>query len=164
MDQPEIPNRWPGQCYGCSPRNPLGLRLRFWRSETGCFTRYVIPEHLCGFDGVAHGGVIAAILDEVSAWTVIACLGRLAITREISIRYHRPVPTGVEIRAEGQIVRRDDRSAVVRARMTLSGGPADEVLAVSTSAWALPKLSSIARMTGLDEQALSEYLGAMAPS
>ncbi len=163
MDHPEIANRWPGHCFGCSPANPHGLRLRFWRSEQGCFTRYAIPEHLCGFDKVAHGGIIATLLDEVSAWTVIACLGRLGVTREISIRYLRPVPTGVELKVEGQVISHDGRSAIVRASVTPAGDPARELLAEGTSTWALPKLSSIARMTGLDEPALREYLQSMGP-
>lgn len=161
MGHPEIPNRWPGNCFGCSPANPHGLRLRFWRSEHGCYTRCAIPEHLCGFDRVAHGGIIATLLDEVSAWTVIARLGRLGVTREISIRYLRPVPTGTEVHAEGQVLSSDDRVAVVRARITLPGNPEHEVLAESTSTWALPKISNIARISGLDEPALQEYLEAM---
>ncbi len=163
MDHPEITNRWPGLCFGCSPANPRGLRLRFWRSEQGCFTRYAIPEHLCGFDKVAHGGIIATLLDEVSAWTVIACLGRLGVTREISIRYLRPVPTGIELKVAGQVISHDGRSAIVRASVAPAGAPAHEVLAESTSTWALPKLSSIARMAGLDEPALREYLQSMGP-
>ena len=164
MDHPEIANRWPGHCFGCSPANPHGLRLRFWRTEQGCYTKYTVPEHLCGFDRVAHGGIIATLLDEVSAWTVIACLGRLGVTREISIRYLRPVPTGTEVHVEGQVVSHDDRVAVVHAQITLPGHPVAEVLAESTSTWALPKLSNIARMAGLDEPALREYLEAMGRS
>lgn len=161
MDHPEIANIWPGQCFGCSPANPHGLRLRFWRSEQGCFTKYAVPEHLCSFDGVAHGGVVATLLDEVSAWTVIARLGRIGITRDISVRYLRPVPTGAEIMVEGRLVSFDGRSAVVGASLMLYGHPEREVLAESTSTWALPKLSSIARMAGLDETALREYLRAV---
>lgn len=158
VDHPEIANRWPGNCFGCSPSNPQGLRLRFWRSEQGCYTRCAVPEHLCGFDRVAHGGIIATLLDEVSAWTVIACLGRLGVTREISIRYLRPVPTGTEVHVEGKIISHDDRIAVVSAFITLPGRAEQEVLVESNSTWALPKLSNIARMAGLDEPTLREYL------
>lgn len=164
MDHPEITNRWPGHCFGCSPSNPHGLRLRFWRSEQGCYTRYAVPEHLCGFDRVAHGGITATLLDEVSAWTVITCLGRLGVTREISIRYLRPVPTGTEVYVRGQVISHDDRIAMVSASIALPGHPEHELLAESTSTWALPKLSNIARMAGLDEPALQEYLEAMGQS
>lgn len=158
MDYPEIANVWPGRCFGCSPTNAHGLRLRFWRSERGCFSRCTLPDHLCGFDGIAHGGIIATLLDEVSAWTLLARLGRLGVTREISIRYIKPVRTGTELWVEGEIVGHDDRSAAVRATIRPSGASPHAVLAESESRWALPKLSSIARMTGLDEPALQEYL------
>jgi hypothetical protein len=80
LNQREIPNYWQGHCFGCSQTNTHGLQLRFWLSGEGCFTRCTIPERLCGWDGLVHGGIVAALLDEVAAWTIIARLGRLGIT------------------------------------------------------------------------------------
>jgi len=58
-----------------------------------------IPEGLGpeGYRGIVHGGAIAALLD--SAMT--HCLfGRdvMALTAEIKVKYHRPLPVGQEVR------------------------------------------------------------------
>jgi len=66
MKDKEIPNYWTGKCFGCSTVNSYSLRLRFFLSEDGCYTKCSIPDYLCGIDGVVHGGMIALLLDEVS--------------------------------------------------------------------------------------------------
>ncbi len=161
-----IPNLWSGSCFGCSPSNRHGLRLRFWHSEGGCYTRTTLPEHLCGFDGVTHGGIVAALLDEVSAWAVMARLGRMGVTREITVRYLRPVPTGRELVAEARVAGSDERSATVRATIRLAGeGSAQEpglALAECVSTWALPRLANVARIVGADEAALKAFMESIA--
>ena len=97
MNDREIPNDWTGNCFGCSRKNTQGLRLRFWLSEEGCFTKCTIPDHLCGLDGVVHGGIVTVLLEEVAAWMITACLSRLGITREISVRYLKPTRTNAEL-------------------------------------------------------------------
>ena len=84
-DHAEISNYFPGNCFACSRNNMKGLRLRFWYSEKGCFTRYTIPDYMCGFTGLAHGGIIALLLDETAAYAVISHLVRLGP----AIRWHR---------------------------------------------------------------------------
>ncbi len=55
MENEEIKARWPGSCFGCSPTNPHGLKLRFRHADQGCVNRCVIPDTLfsptlyCGF-------------------------------------------------------------------------------------------------------------------
>lgn len=161
-----IPNTWSGNCFGCSPSNRHGLQLRFWHTEGGCYTRCTLPEHLCGFDGVTHGGIVAALLDEVSAWAVMARLGRMGVTREITIRYLRPVPTGQELVAEARVVDSDERSARVYASVRSAGDGASEgsgpVLAECESAWALPRLANVAKIVGADEAALRAFMEGIA--
>lgn len=155
MNQREIPNYWPGRCFGCSQTNTQGLKLRFWVSEQGCFTKCTIPDHLCGFDGLVHGGIIATLLDEVAAWTLIACLARLGITREISTRYLKPVPTNTELLVEGQIISHDERNAVLRSTIRSADGT---VLAEGESKWMFLKPSSLAHIAGVDEPTLQQFL------
>lgn len=155
MDQREIPNYWSSQCFGCSPANPRGLQLRFWRSEKGCITRCTIADDLCGWGSLVHGGVVSVLLDEVAAWTIIAHLARLGLTREISIRYLKPVPTNTELVVEGQLISRDKKTAVLRSTIHSAGSG---LLAESESKWVFPKLSSIAKIAQVDESTLREFL------
>ncbi len=152
----EIPNYWSGHCFGCSRKNTHGLQLRFWRSEKGCFTRFSIPHHLCGFDGLAHGGIIATLLDEVAAWTIIARLGKFGLTREMVVRYLKPVPTDRELLIAGEIIDQDEKNVVLRSTIHAANS---ELLAEGESTFAFPSLSAITNITGVAESTLQAFIG-----
>jgi uncharacterized protein (TIGR00369 family) len=124
-----------------------GLKLRFWFSGQGCFTKCTIPDHFCGVDGLVHGGILATLMDEVEEWSIISRLGLFGITREISIRYLKPVPTNTELLVEGQTVSHDDRNGVLRGTIGSTDGT---LLAESESKWIFPGLSTIAKITKVE--------------
>jgi acyl-CoA thioesterase FadM len=155
VSEREVPNHWLGHCFGCSTTNPHGLHLRFWYSERGCFTKCTIPDYLCGIDGIVHGGILALLLDEVAEWTVVAHLSRFGMTRNISIQYFKPARTNTEITVESQIISYDDKNAVQRSTIHLADGT---LVAESRSEWLLPKLSTIASLTSVNEATLQEFL------
>jgi uncharacterized protein (TIGR00369 family) len=140
--------------------NRHGLQLRFWYSEKGCLTKFSIPEHLCGFAGLAHGGIIATIMDEMAAWTIIARLARLGITQEMAIRYIKAVPTHQELLAEGQIISQQAEKALVQTKIFNSKGG---LLAEGESTWVFPSLAVIARLAGVSESILDQFLAHYAP-
>ena len=155
MNDQEIPNYWTGQCFGCSKTNKHSLRLRFWLSEQGCYTRYTIPDYLCGIDGLAHGGIIAFLLDEVAQWTMIGRLGRMGVTREITVRYLKPVPTNTEIFIEGQILNQNNKNVVLHSTLR---SKEDVLLAEGESNFLLVSLSTIAKISNVDELTLQDFL------
>jgi acyl-coenzyme A thioesterase PaaI-like protein len=154
-EQREILGQWPGHCFGCSPNNPYGLQLRFQRAAQGSVARCAVPDRLCGFDGLVHGGIIATLLDEAAAWAVIAHLGRLGLTRGMTTRYLRPVPTNKEILLKGHIISHDPHNAVVRSAIHAIDGT---LLAESESSWAFAKLTRIASVAGVEEKILQQFL------
>ena len=156
MDESEIPNYWPGHCFGCSRVNPQGLKLRFWRSNQGCLTKCTIPEYLCGIDGLVHGGIIALLLDEVAQWTMIGRLGKMGVTRDILVRYLRPVPTNTDILVKGEIIKQDEKNVTLHSTIHSAD---DVLLAESESNWAMASLSTIAKIAKVDESTLREFLG-----
>jgi len=110
---------------------------------------------LCGLDGLVHGGIITLLLEEVAQWFIIGCLGRLGITTEISVRYLKPVPTNTELHVLGQIIKQEEKSVVMHCAIHSS----DNVLLVEgESNWALPSLSTFAKITSVDELKLRECL------
>lgn len=155
MSEREVPNYWTGYCFGCSITNPHGLHLRFWYSEQGCFTRCIIPDYLCGPDGIVHGGILALLLDEVAEWTNLVRLSRFGLTREISVRYLKPVRTNTEIIVESQIISHDDKNAIHQSTIHSADGT---LVAESRSEWILPRLSTIASVTKVDEATLQQFL------
>ncbi len=155
MDNKEIEARWPGSCFGCSPNNPHGLKLRFRHTEQGCVTRCVIPDGLCGFDGLAHGGILSTLLDETAAWALFAHLGRFAVTRELTTRFLKPVATNTEIIAEGRVVNHDKVKAQVYCSIR---SPEGVLLTEAESDWMFVKTSRIASLAGVEEEYLRKFL------
>lgn len=155
-----LPNLWPGNCFGCSPRNPHGLHLVFHRTERGARTSCTLPAHLCGFEGIAHGGVVATLLDEAAAWTLIAHAGRLGFTRAMNVTFHRPAPIGVPLRAEGVLEACDAKQARTRAEIHSEDGT---LVAEASSEWTLMSLAAAARLFRLDKSRLEQFVAAIHP-
>lgn len=155
MGNNEVQGQWPGSCFGCSSRNLQGLQLRFFHTEEGCATNCTIPDTYCGFEGLVHGGIIATLLDEAAGWSIFARIGRLGVTREMTTRYLKPVPTNAELRVEGAILSHDERSAVVRSTIHSADGT---LLAEGESTWAFPRLGRIASLANVPEGTLQQFL------
>ena len=84
-------------CFLCGEQNPCGLRVKFQREADRVFTEYRVDERRTGFDGLAHGGVLAALLDETMGWAAALAFGRMCITAEVTIRYVKPVQVGTTV-------------------------------------------------------------------
>jgi len=116
--------RFPAEsgCFGCSTSNAAGLQLTFRRRGAGIFTPYAVPDRFHGAPGIAHGGIVASIFDEISCAAVFFSRGCHVVTGELNVRYRKPCPVETPIEFEAQIV--DDshhRYAIVEARALQAG-------------------------------------------
>jgi acyl-coenzyme A thioesterase PaaI-like protein len=116
--------RWPDgarnpfrNCFGCGPDRPDGLRVRCFRTEQGVAAPILIARQYEGPPGAAHGGIIAAYLDEVLGATVLQTTGRVAVTGELTVRYVSPVPTETPIIGRGTLVADHGRSVDVEGEL-----------------------------------------------
>ena len=89
------------RCVLCGRLNARSLRLSFRPTGDGAVSARLeaLPE-LQGYDGLLHGGVIAALLDEAMTHCLF-CRGVQALTGDLHVRFVRAVPCDVpvEIRA-----------------------------------------------------------------
>jgi acyl-coenzyme A thioesterase PaaI-like protein len=92
-------------CFGCGPRHEIGLRVRTFRSDGEVLSPILIPHRFEGPPGVAHGGIVAAYLDEVLAGAALNHSGRLYVTGELTVRYVKGVPLGRPLLGRGCAVR-----------------------------------------------------------
>jgi uncharacterized protein (TIGR00369 family) len=99
----DLPSSRNHNCFGCSPTNPSGLRMRFLTDGEAVYSRLKVPEHLCGWSNIVHGGVLTTILDEVMSWSAITLLKRIALTQGITVEFIKPVHVGSELKAEGRV-------------------------------------------------------------
>jgi len=99
--------------------------------------------------------MIALLLDEVSQWTMIGRMGKMGLTREITVRYLRPVPTGTDIIVEARIGAQDEKSTVLHSAVRSMD---NVLLAEGESRWTMAKPSTIAKVSKLSESQLNEFL------
>ena len=90
-------------CYVCGQSNPWGLRARFIAFPTGQVRVPFIPQQTqAGYEGMAHGGVISALFDELLGWAVVLQTGRMCFTAEITVRFIKPIRLGVQYTATAE--------------------------------------------------------------
>lgn len=111
--------------------NPVGLHLHMYETEPGVIeSEYLAPDHFEGYPGVLHGGIVAAILDEVSGRALMGSdpqHPRFMFTGRIEVRYRRNVPTGRRLRIVGRAGRSRGRTA--EAWAGIYDADSDELLA-----------------------------------
>lgn len=113
-------------CFACGRANPIGLHLDLVFVDGGAEARFVPrPEHQ-GYDEMVHGGIVAALLDEVMGWAIFH-RGIWAVTTRLRITLRRPVAVGDEVRVRGEVVR--DRGRAVELRAQIRRASDDELLA-----------------------------------
>jgi acyl-coenzyme A thioesterase PaaI-like protein len=86
----ELPYHQPN-CFGCGPDNDRGFGLTVVAAERGAVEATCCFEpHHEGGPGVAHGGAIAAVIDEVLGRVLVRELV-VAVTAELSLEFLRAV-------------------------------------------------------------------------
>ncbi len=79
------------KCFGCSKKNPIGLKLEFEEVDNHIEAKWEPTEYYAGYVNVLHGGIIATLLDEICAWCVSVKKGTAGVTSELKVRYLKPV-------------------------------------------------------------------------
>jgi acyl-coenzyme A thioesterase PaaI-like protein len=106
----------PHACFACGELNTHGLQLVLHVADETCWTELTLLPDFQGWEGIAHGGIVATILDEVMGWA-LAAADAWGFTARMSIDYKRPVPVGTRIRGEGRLVERRKRLLTMTARL-----------------------------------------------
>jgi acyl-coenzyme A thioesterase PaaI-like protein len=102
-------------CFICGLENPVGLHLHIYETEPGVVeTTYVAPEHFQGYPGVLHGGIVGAIIDEISGRALMGSdpmNPRFMFTARLEVKYRKNVPIGKPLKIVGKAGKAKSRSA-----------------------------------------------------
>ena len=111
-------------CFICGRSNPRGLYMTFYDNERDkVYSEYTVSDAYQSYPGIVHGGIIAAMLDEV--------VGRVAMIDDhhhfmmsvkLEVKYRRPVPTETPLRIVGRIVRMRGRLGKAAGEIVLPDG------------------------------------------
>ena len=119
--------RW---CFVCGVENPCGLHIRFFNDGyQRALARVTLGEQYQSYPGLAHGGILAAILDETMGRALLADEGastaeqaRFMFTAKMAIRFRRPVPLDEEFTVRGRVDQDRGRTASVSGVIALADG------------------------------------------
>ena len=116
-------------CFVCGPDNPDGMHLVFTLDEqrNTFVCHFNLGARYTGPPGHCHGGIIAAILDDAMG-KVNKLRQVVALTKEMTVEYLKPVPLHKPLRVESREVSVHGRQHINAAEI-LNGD--NEVLARS---------------------------------
>lgn len=107
-------------CFGCGPDNAAGLHLEFVRDgDVVRSTTTLRPEHH-GVGGIAHGGIVATILDDMSG-SIPPVLRQRAVTAKLDVEFSAPVMVGRPLVTEAWLESFEGRKIWIRTRLTDDG-------------------------------------------
>jgi acyl-coenzyme A thioesterase PaaI-like protein len=152
-------NRQPNSdlCFVCGRKNPNGLYMSFYdNGDSEVFSEYAVSDNYQGYPGIVHGGVVAAMLDEVVAR--VAMIGdphHFMMSVRMEVKFRHPVPTETPLyligridkmrgrlgKAVGEIILPDGTIAA-ESSMTLADVPAEMIAGADLEAlgWRVDQL------------------------
>jgi uncharacterized protein (TIGR00369 family) len=107
----------PHNCFACGTLNTHGLHLALHAGDDRCWTDVTLDPRFEGWEGMAHGGIICTILDEVMAWALVDH-DLWGVTARMTVEFKKPVPIGRPIHGEGRVV--EVRRRIVQAEGVLT--------------------------------------------
>jgi uncharacterized protein (TIGR00369 family) len=93
-----------GNCFACGPSNPIGMHVHFERADDSHDVMALVnlePVYQ-GWRGIAHGGIVMALLDEAMAHAA-GFAGHRGVTANVAVRFRKPVPLERPIVVRGRV-------------------------------------------------------------
>ena len=116
-----LPPHYP-TCLGCGPDAEQGYHLQVRRDGDEVVTEHVFERRHSGAPGIAHGGAVATVVDDVLGF-LLYLEGIPGVTRMLEVEYVKPVLVDVAYTVRGRVDQRDGRKVWV----SCSGRDADGV-------------------------------------
>jgi uncharacterized protein (TIGR00369 family) len=112
-----------GSCFVCGSDNPHGLGVTWFLDEEdgSVFTEIVFTLAQQGPPGCAHGGALAAVLDEAMGAAVWRA-GHSVAAVHLEVDYRRPVPLGEKVTVRGRITEHGKRKLLTGGEVALADG------------------------------------------
>jgi len=123
----KIPPHHIPSCWGCGDnRGGIGLPQPTDEGATEYAAAFRFDERHQGGPGIAHGGLVAAALDE--ACGLLATWHRFpSVTAQIAVRFRRPVHINRDLHVQARVVKTDGRRVHIDGELR----DADELLAAA---------------------------------
>lgn len=78
-------------CFGCSPKNTLGLQMQFYEDDEWILCDWEPKMHLTGYGNILHGGIQTTLMDEIASWLLYVKLETAGVTSNINVSFKKAV-------------------------------------------------------------------------
>jgi acyl-coenzyme A thioesterase PaaI-like protein len=111
-----------GNCFACGPDNPAGMHVHFDPvAGDGVRANVTLAPHYQGWRGIAHGGIVMALLDEAMAHAA-GYAGHRGVTASANVRFRKPVPLETPLEVRGRVTWQRRNVLGVEAAVCDAGG------------------------------------------
>lgn len=100
----ELPQLQGHGCFACGTENPIGLNLKFYSQGDAVCTEITLNKVYEGWEGIAHGGIVTTLLDEIMSWAVLYSKKVFIVTRSMTVKYIRPIMIGTPLYITGRVI------------------------------------------------------------
>jgi uncharacterized protein (TIGR00369 family) len=97
--------------------NPSTLNRRFKVTDDGVQVNFTADHRQVGYIDIVHGGIICALLDETIGWAVAVQRKQFFVTGELTVRFVRSLPIGLEVTVYGRAVEHKSRYSVAEGEI-----------------------------------------------
>lgn len=108
------------ECVVSGKGNPMGIALSVRRDGEEALATVNLGPAFEGAPGRAHGGVVAAVFDDVMGY-VLQLSRTPAYTGRLTVSYLAPVPLGRDLNVKAWLEERNGRKLTIKAAMTDDG-------------------------------------------
>ncbi len=105
------------ECVVSGAANPMGVAIRVHREGEEAVAVVNLGPAFEGAPDRAHGGVVAAVFDDVLGY-VLQLFRVPAYTGRLTVTYRRPTPLGTDLVVRAHLVARDGRKLTIAGTMT----------------------------------------------
>ncbi|TMJ06702.1 MAG: PaaI family thioesterase [Bacillati bacterium ANGP1] len=109
------------RCFVCGQDNPIGLKLKFVRAGEGVRAEFTPSDFHAGYEGLVHGGILAALIDDAMA-NVWFARGQEAVTAKIEIRFRQEAKPGDRLLVSAEPAGSKGGLRIARATVTRADG------------------------------------------
>lgn len=110
------------KCFVCGENNPYGFKVKPQVKNGGAevYIECIPPNHMQGWAGILHGGIISTLLDEVITHIGIESYSGPAVTAQLEVRFRKPAPTGVKLLISAERIKMSRRMIEATAVVKLT--------------------------------------------
>ncbi len=126
-------------CFACGLENNLGLKLTFYDDgQGGAVGEYSIAKEYESYPGIAHGGIVATIMDEALIRALILeDHNRMFYTARLNTRLRKHVPVETPLHIHARVL--SDRGRVAEAESKIYNEEGDLLAEAQGLMMAIPE-------------------------